>query len=148
MLISFSRVCLTPTSQIISDDLWQEQEALIPVDSGRNDPGLSRNLMEQAASTACQTMFASCQATLTSKIEAAQQDVGLRRQGMDKIWSRVSEAEQRVGQVEDTSLEHATALCKPKSAPWSIKPRTRMDAIICGLWSWRRVPRDAILWSP
>lgn len=34
-----------------------------------------------AAITACQTMLTSCQATLSSKIEAAQQDVGLHRVG-------------------------------------------------------------------
>lgn len=52
----------------------------------------------------------SCRATLTSKIEAVQLDVGLIRQDLDKIRSCVTEVEQRVSQTEDTVAEHAASL--------------------------------------
>lgn len=52
----------------------------------------------------------SCQATLTNKIEAVQLDVGLIRQDLDKLCSRVSEVEQCVGQTEDTVMEHTASI--------------------------------------
>lgn len=46
-----------------------------------------------AAITTCQAAVATCQTALTSKIEAVQLDVGLLRQDIDKIRSRVTAAE-------------------------------------------------------
>lgn len=54
---------------------------------------------------------ATCQATLTNKIEAVQLDVGLIRQDLDKLHSRVSEVEHQVGQMEDTVVGHTASLC-------------------------------------
>lgn len=54
--------------------------------------------------------IASCQATLTNKIEAVQFDVGLIRQDLDKIRARVSVVEQRVGQAVDTITEQNTSI--------------------------------------
>lgn len=39
-----------------------------------------------------------------------QLDVGLLHQVFDKLWSRVSEMEQHVGQAKDTVSEHSSAL--------------------------------------
>lgn len=52
----------------------------------------------------------SCQAALTNKIEAVQLDLGLIRQDLDKLCSRVSEAERRVGQTEDIATEHTASI--------------------------------------
>lgn len=54
--------------------------------------------------------IATCQSTLTAKIEAVQMDVGLLRQDMDKLRSRVAETEQRVSNTENTVAEHSAAL--------------------------------------
>lgn len=54
--------------------------------------------------------IATCLATRTNKIEAVQLDVDLIRQDMDKVCLMVSEVEQRVGQTEDTVLEHSASL--------------------------------------
>lgn len=48
--------------------------------------------------------IASCQATLTNKIEAVQLDVGLIPQDLDKLRSSISVVEQLVGQAEDTAI--------------------------------------------
>lgn len=48
--------------------------------------------------------ISTCQATLTAKIEAVQLDVGLLRQVIDKSFSKVSKAEQQVGQAKDTVI--------------------------------------------
>lgn len=50
--------------------------------------------------------IASCQAALTAKIKAAQLEVSLLRQDNDKFRSRMTEVEQRVGQTEDTVMDH------------------------------------------
>lgn len=55
--------------------------------------------------------IATFQSTLTAKIEAVQMDVGLILQDMDKLLSRVTETEQRIGQTEDDVPEQSAALC-------------------------------------
>lgn len=55
--------------------------------------------------------IATCQSTMNPKIEAVQSDVGLLRQDIEKLCSRVSAAEHRVGQAEDMLSEHTTAIC-------------------------------------
>lgn len=57
--------------------------------------------------------IALCQATLMSKIEAVQLDMGM-RQDVDKIRSWVTETEQRTGLTEDTVTEHSSAIRKPR----------------------------------
>lgn len=47
---------------------------------------------------------------MTTKVDAVQLDVGLIRQDMDKIHSRLSTAEQRLGHVEDTVESHGADL--------------------------------------
>lgn len=54
--------------------------------------------------------IATCQSTLTTKIEAVQLDMGLIRQDIDKIRSRVAETEQRLSTSEDTIAEHGASL--------------------------------------
>lgn len=54
--------------------------------------------------------IATCQSTLTAKIEAVEMDVGLLRQDMDKLRSRVAETEQRVSNTKDTVAEHSAVL--------------------------------------
>ncbi|PIO34345.1 hypothetical protein AB205_0040660, partial [Aquarana catesbeiana] len=54
--------------------------------------------------------IATCQSTLTTKIEAVQLDMGLIRQDIDKIRSRVTETEQRLSTTEDTIAEHGASL--------------------------------------
>lgn len=56
-----------------------------------------------AANTTCQT-------ALTSKIEAVQLDVVLLSQDLDKIRARLTAAEQRVGDVEDSVTDHAVSI--------------------------------------
>lgn len=51
--------------------------------------------------------IATCQATLTAKIEAVQL---VMRQDIDKLQSRVMETEQLVGLTEDTVTKHSSAL--------------------------------------
>lgn len=68
-----------------------------------------------AAIATCQTAVASYQAALTTKIEEVQMDVGLLWQDMDKIRSRLSAAENRVGQVEDAVGENTGAICSLQS---------------------------------
>lgn len=63
-----------------------------------------------SAITSCQTAITACQTALASKIEEVQVDVGLMRQDFDKIRSRVTEAEQRMGLVEDTVADHAASI--------------------------------------
>lgn len=53
--------------------------------------------------------IATCPATLTAKIEAVQMDVGLLRQDMDKLRTRVTEMKQRVSHT-DTVTKHNAAL--------------------------------------
>lgn len=52
--------------------------------------------------------IATCQSTLTAKVEAVQMDVGLLRQDMDR--TRVADTEQRISNTEDTVTEHGVAL--------------------------------------
>lgn len=52
----------------------------------------------------------SYQTALTSKIEEVQLDVGLIRQDLDKICSRVAENKRRVGAVEDTVTDHEASI--------------------------------------
>lgn len=54
--------------------------------------------------------IATCQSTLTTKIEAVQLDMGLIRQDIDKLRSRATESEQRLSTTEDTMAEHGVAL--------------------------------------
>lgn len=54
--------------------------------------------------------IATCQSTLTAMIEAVQMDVGLLRQDMNTLRTRVAETEQRVSNTEDTVAEHGAAL--------------------------------------
>lgn len=79
-------------------------------------PGIPEVL---AAVAACKAAVASCQAALTNKIEKAQMDVGLIRQDQDKVCSRLTEAETRVGQVED-------ALGKNTSETRSLSSRVKL----------------------
>lgn len=64
-------------------------------------PGLAEVL---AAIANCQASITS----LTSKVDAVQLDVGLFRQDMDKVRSRLSSAEQRLVHAEDTVTDHTT----------------------------------------
>lgn len=57
--------------------------------------------------------IATCQLTLSSKIEAVQLDVGLIRQDLVKLQSRVTKTEQRIGQMKDEVMKHSPALHRP-----------------------------------
>lgn len=74
-----------------------------PEQSPSTQPGLADVL---AAIGNCQASLT----TLTSKVDAVQLDVGLIRLDMDKIRGRLSDAEQRLGQVEDTVESHGADL--------------------------------------
>lgn len=52
--------------------------------------------------------IATCQSTLTAKIEVVQMDEGFIHQDLDKLRSRVTETEQRIGLTE--VMEHSAAL--------------------------------------
>lgn len=54
--------------------------------------------------------IATCQAMLVAKIEAGQMDVGLLRQDMTKLHSRVRETEQQVSHMEDEVIENTAAI--------------------------------------
>lgn len=66
--------------------------------------------MESADPAEVMAAIATCQFTCTAKIEAVQMDVGLIHQDMDKLCSRVTKTEQRIGQMEENVLEQWTAL--------------------------------------
>lgn len=70
--------------------------------------------------------IATCQTALTNKIEAVQLDVSLIRQDFDKLRTRVSEAEQRVGLAEDTVREHTASIrtLQTRSERWNINSTT------------------------
>lgn len=67
--------------------------------------------------------IASCQSTLTEKIEDVQLDVGLLRQDMDKLRSRVMEMEQRVGPTEDDVMKQSAAIRTLQSKAKALKYR-------------------------
>lgn len=67
-------------------------------------PLLTRALWQ----TLCQQLL--CANLLTAKIEAVQLEMGVMRQDMDKLLSRVTKTEQWVGFMEDTVTEHSSAL--------------------------------------
>lgn len=51
-----------------------------------------------------------CQATLASKMDEVQLDIGLIYQDLEKIHSRYTTTEQRVSHMEDTVVEHTTSI--------------------------------------
>lgn len=51
-----------------------------------------------------------CQTTLTTKIEQMQLEMELIRRDMDKHRDRLTEADRRVGETEDTVRDHTTSL--------------------------------------
>lgn len=59
-----------------------------------------------AAFDALMLAITTCQATLTTKIDHVQTETALIRRDMDKFRDRVTEAERRVSDVEDTQREH------------------------------------------
>lgn len=58
----------------------------------------------------CQLLRTASITTLTTKVDAVQINVGLIWQDMDKICSRLSTAEQRLGHMEDTVENHGADL--------------------------------------
>lgn len=64
----------------------------------------------KASQTADMAAIATCQSTLPAKIEAVQLDMGLMQQDVDKLRSRMTETEQRLGTTEDDILEHSAAI--------------------------------------
>lgn len=60
--------------------------------------------------TALMQAITGCQTTLTAKIEQMQMEMGLIRRNMDKYRNRLSEAERRVGDTEDTLRAHGNSL--------------------------------------
>lgn len=56
------------------------------------------------AITVCQEAVVACQSTLTARIEEVKVDISLVRQDFQKLRDRVTEAETRLGIVEDSPL--------------------------------------------
>lgn len=70
------------------------------------DPGLR----EQNNFNALMQAIATCQTTLTGKIECMQLDISLIRRDIDCFCSRLTETERRVGEAEDTLQIHGVSL--------------------------------------
>lgn len=65
---------------------------------------------EQSNFTALMQAIATCQTTLTGKIDSLHMDMGLIRKDMDKFRHRLTETEHRIGAAEDTLHDHTATL--------------------------------------
>lgn len=105
---------------------WQRASMVSQTDpteeSAASTPGIPEVMVAIAS---CQSAIALCQMTLTSKIEAVQLDLGCIRKDMDKVRSRLTTAEGRIGHVEDTVAEHDGVLRMLQSKMKTLKCRAK-----------------------